>query len=58
MLIKLGFILLTSTCFLFIPYFFGGQIELFIKYDIIYQLIVNKISSTNKIYTALILNLL
>ena len=44
MLIKLGFILLTSTCFLFIPYFFGGQIELFIKYDIIFQLIVNKIS--------------
>lgn len=58
MLIKLGFILLTSTCFLFIPYFFWGQIELFVKYDIIYQLIVNKISSTNKIYTALILNLL
>lgn len=58
MLIKLGFILLTSTCFLFIPYFFGGQIELFIKKDIIYQLIVNKISSTNKIYTTLILNLL
>ena len=58
MLIKLGFILLTSRCFLFIPYFFGGQIELFIKYDIIYSLIVNKISSTNKIYTALILNLL
>lgn len=58
MLIKLGFILLTSTCFLFIPYFFGGQMELFIKYDIIYQLIVNKISSTNKIYTSLILNLL
>lgn len=57
MLIKLGFILLTSTCFLFIPYFFGGQIELFIKYDIIYQLIVNKISSINKIYIALILNL-
>lgn len=57
MLIKLGFILLTSTCFLFIPYFLGGQIELFIKYDIIYQLIVNKISSTNKIYTTLILNL-
>ncbi len=56
--IKLGFILLTSTYFLFIPYFFGGQIELFIKNDIIYQLIVNKISSTNKIYTALILNLL
>ena len=42
--IKLGSILLTSTCFLFIPYFFGGQIELFIKYDIIYPLIVNKIS--------------
>lgn len=58
MLIKLGFILLTSTCFLFIPYFFWGQIELFIKYDIIYQLIVNKISSTNKILTTLILNLL
>ena len=58
MLIKLGFILLTSTYFLFIPYFFGGQIELFVKYDIIYQLIVNKISSTNKIYTSLILNLL
>lgn len=58
MLIKLGFILLTSTCFLFIPYFFWGQIELFIKYDIIFQLIVNKMSSINKIYTALILNLL
>ena len=58
MLIKLGFILLTSRFFLFIPYFFGGQMELFIKYNIVYQLIVNKISSTNKIYTALILNLL
>ena len=44
MLIKLGFILLTSRCFLFIPYFFGGQMELFIKYDILYPLIVNKIS--------------
>ena len=58
MLIKLGFILLTSRFFLFIPYFFGGQMELLIKYNIVYQLIVNKISSTNKIYTALILNLL
>ena len=57
MLIKLGFILLTSRFFLFIPYFFGGQMELFIKYNIVYQLIVNKISSTNKIYSALILNL-
>ena len=44
MLIKLGCILLTSRYLLFMPYFFGGQIELFIKYDITYQLIVNKIS--------------